>query len=326
MTSVHTDRPPLTRVPLSDAELPPLADPPPYPGHDVVAAGQLVHVRETPGPDGATPACYVHGLGGSSTNWTELAHQLAGHAPGFALDLPGFGRTRPPEHRDLSLTAQADVVVDTIRTCARGPVHLVGNSMGGAIALLVAEAHPELVRTLTLISPAVPDLRLDLKRVADPRLLLAYLPWVGRPARRSLAALTPQQQARQLLELCFADPDRASAARLALALDEFAERAAMPWAGAVMNAAFLGLLRSWLAPRGKSLWTIASRIQAPALVVWGDSDRLVTVRRGPRTARTLPHGRLLVLPRTGHVAMMERPVTVARAVLGLWSAAARDEW
>jgi pimeloyl-ACP methyl ester carboxylesterase len=100
----------------------------------------------------------------------------------------------------------------------------------------------------------------------------------------------------------------------------------MPWAGPALNHAFVELLRTWLVPRGRSLWTIAGRIQAPALVVWGDSDRLVTVRRAPRTARTLPHGRLLVLPRTGHVAMMERPVTVARAVLGLWAAAGRGEW
>jgi len=52
--------------------------------------------------------------------------------------------------------------------------------------------------------------------------------------------------------------------------------------------------------------------------VWGAQDRLVTVRKALRTARSLPRGRLLVLPRTGHVAQMERPVTVARAVLGMW--------
>jgi pimeloyl-ACP methyl ester carboxylesterase len=49
-------------------------------------------------------------------------------------------------------------------------VHLVGNSFGGAVALTVAARRPELVRTLTLVSPAMPDLRPDPRRVSDPRL------------------------------------------------------------------------------------------------------------------------------------------------------------
>jgi pimeloyl-ACP methyl ester carboxylesterase len=60
--------------------------------------------------------------------------------------------------------------------------------------------------------------------------------------------------------------------------------------------------------------------------VWGAKDRLVTVRKSPRTAQLLQHGRLLVLPNTGHVAQMERPATVARAVLGMWEYAADGRW
>jgi pimeloyl-ACP methyl ester carboxylesterase len=68
------------------------------------------------------------------------------------------------------------------------------------------------------------------------------------------------------------------------------------------------------------------KITAPTLVVWGAQDKLVTVRKAPRTARLLPRGRLLVLPRTGHVAQIERPETVARAVLGMWETVAEDRW
>ena len=74
----------------------------------------------------------------------------------------------------------------------------------------------------------------------------------------------------------------------------------------------------------RSLWSIVPKLTMPTLVVWGTEDKLVTVRKAPRLARALPHGRLLVLPRTGHVAQMERPVTVARAVLGMWEAG--DSW
>jgi pimeloyl-ACP methyl ester carboxylesterase len=67
-------------------------------------------------------------------------------------------------------------------------------------------------------------------------------------------------------------------------------------------------------------------VTVPTLVVWGTEDKLVSVRKAPRTARLLPKARLLVLPRTGHVAQMERPVTVARAVLGMWERAEADSW
>ena len=74
------------------------------------------------------------------------------------------------------------------------------------------------------------------------------------------------------------------------------------------------------------MWTLAPRITAPTLVVWGTDDKLVTVRKAPRTAQLIPRARLLVLPRTGHVAQMERPGTVARAVLGMWERADTDDW
>ena len=74
------------------------------------------------------------------------------------------------------------------------------------------------------------------------------------------------------------------------------------------------------------MWLLPPKITAPTLVVWGTEDRLVSVRKAPRVARVVPRGRLLVLPRTGHVAQMERPVSVARAVAGMWEAVERRAW
>jgi pimeloyl-ACP methyl ester carboxylesterase len=69
---------------------------------------------------------------------------------------------------------------------------------------------------------------------------------------------------------------------------------------------------------------IAGRVQAPTLVVWGDHDRLVSPHLAARTAATIPRARLLMLPGVGHVAQIEAPATVARAVAGLWETA--DVW
>jgi pimeloyl-ACP methyl ester carboxylesterase len=75
---------------------------------------------------------------------------------------------------------------------------------------------------------------------------------------------------------------------------------------------------------GASLWAVAARVQAPTLVVWGDRDRLVSPRLAARTAATIPRGRLLMLPGVGHVAQIESPLTVARAVAALWESG--EDW
>ncbi|MFI9011265.1 alpha/beta fold hydrolase [Actinosynnema sp. NPDC053489] len=316
----------ITHVPLSAAPLPPLdSTTEPWPGDYVEVGGHRVHVRRTPGPTDAK-AVYVHGLGGSSTNWTDLAAQLRERVEGHALDLPGFGRSEPVDGYDFRMATHARVVTEYVESLGAGPVHLFGNSMGGAITLMVASSRPDLVRTLTLVSPAVPDLRLSLRRVSDRRLPLAFLPVVGARVREQLAAVTPRERAHQMLRLCFADPDSVPADRIEQSEREYGERSAQAWAVNALSASTIDLIRTWLVPRSKSMWLLPPRIAAPTLVVWGTEDRLVSVRKAPRVARLIPRGRLLVLPRTGHVAQMERPVSVARAVVGMWEAVEREQW
>jgi pimeloyl-ACP methyl ester carboxylesterase len=326
--STSTDaRPPVTFVPMSDAVLPAVdMSIAPWPGEDRTSGGVKLHVRVTPGPDGAPTAVYVHGLGGSATNWTDLASQLSGFVPGLSLDLPGFGRSEPPGEFDYSIPAHADAVARFIRGLDVGPVHLFGNSMGGAISMNLAADHPDLVRTLTLVSPAVPDLRPFTSRLSDPRLIVAYLPLIGATVRRRIAAEPYDTRVFRLMKLVYAEFDKVPESRRRQAAEELAERERLVWANPALARSTVGLFRSWLVPRARSMWTLAPRIKAPTLVVWGADDRLVTVRKAPRTARLIPRARLLVLPRTGHVAQMERPGTVARAVLGMWEQVEAGNW
>ncbi|WP_410675181.1 alpha/beta fold hydrolase [Amycolatopsis sp. cmx-4-68] len=320
-----TTRAPLTHVPLSTRELPSLDPlPPPWPATFEEVGTARLHVRRTPGPDGVR-AVYVHGLGGSSTNWTDLAALLAPVAAGTAPDLPGFGRSEPEKGFDFSLPAYAEVVARHIEDVG-APVHLMGNSMGGAIALLVAERRPELVKTLTLISPAVPDRRPDPRRLSDPRMAFAYLPLVGARVRAQLAALGPRERAAQVIKLCFADPSRFPESRLDELAEEHGARAGFAWAAPAMARSTFAIFRAWSTLGKASLWSAAPRVKAPTLVVWGRDDRVISVRRAVRTAKALPNARLLVLPRTGHVAQMERPVVVAKAVLGMWEHVEAGAW
>ncbi|WP_158885613.1 alpha/beta fold hydrolase [Amycolatopsis anabasis] len=320
------DRPPITHVPFSATPLPPLDEhAPPWPGGVEEVGGVRLHVRRTPGNTEAT-AVYVHGLGGSSTNWTDLAAQLAPFAQGVAVDLPGFGFSEPADGFDFSLDAHAEILGRFVTGLEAGPVHLVGNSMGGAVALLLAARRPELVRTLTLVSPAMPDRRPDPRRLSDPRMMLAYLPVVGRRVRRQLAALGPRERASQVIRLCFAEPDAFPEHRLAELAEEAQARAGLAWATPALARSTFGIFRTWFTGGDGSLWSVAPKASMPSLVVWGTQDRVISVRRAARTASLLPRGRLLVLPRTGHVAQMERPVTVAKAVLGMWERSATRRW
>ncbi len=83
-------------------------------------------------------------------------------------------------------------------------MHLFGNSLGGAVSTRVAADRSDLVRTLTLVSPALPNLRP--KRGTDARLPLLLLPGVRAMASRQLARQSPEPRARVVLALCFADP------------------------------------------------------------------------------------------------------------------------
>ncbi|PRX44209.1 pimeloyl-ACP methyl ester carboxylesterase [Prauserella shujinwangii] len=319
-------RAPLTHVPFTHRSLPPLDQTrAPWTGAVETVGDVTLHVRRTPGADEET-VVYVHGLGGSSTNWTDLAAQLSPFAGGVAVDLPGFGFSEPEPDFDFSLAAHARVLGEFVAGLGEGPVHVIGNSMGGAVALLHAAQRPELVRTLTLISPAMPDRRLDPRRLSDPRMALAYLPLLGKPVRRKLAALPPEERAEQVIRLCYADPDAFPGHRLAELAEEHGARAALSWSNRAMAQSTLEIFRTWFCIGQRSLWSVAPTVEVPTLVVWGSQDKVISVRRAPRTASRLPRARLLVLPRTGHVAQMERPVTVAKAVLGMWEAVEAGTW
>src|SRR5256885_1302231 len=113
--SIYTGLSPLTRVPLSDVPLPPV-DPAmrSWPGEEVEAGGVRLHVRRTPGSAEAT-AVYVHGLNGSASNWTDLAHLLSGQVNGIAVDLPGFGRSKPADGFEYSPPANAELLAAFLR-------------------------------------------------------------------------------------------------------------------------------------------------------------------------------------------------------------------
>jgi pimeloyl-ACP methyl ester carboxylesterase len=314
-------RPPSRNAPtarLADTGLAPLDDSVHiWPGEEVKVGGNRLNVRVTPG-DGTEPAVFVHGLGGSAHNWTDFAGVLRNRLAIHSIDLPGHGRSGPAPRNRYTPDLHADAVIGYIEQRIGEPVHLAGNSMGGAISILIAAKRPDLVRTLTLVSPAVPDNRIRIYPLKnDPRLMLLMLPVVGEWAvKRFNVKFAPEVRVAGTIALCFADKTRYPRARRDEAVAETRARLDMPWAEAAVLRSMRGLALSQIL-RGRSGWATMRRITAPTLVVWGDKDKLVAPDLAAYVAAAIPNASLLVFSDIGHTAMMEDPVRTARAMVGL---------
>lgn len=301
-----------------DGELPYGDLPSPWPARRVLIDGEMLHVRDTSGTTGeAEPAVYVHGLGGSSQNFTDLAGLLADRFDGQAVDLPGFGYSDPS--RGYSIKAFADKLIQYLDQDGRGPVHLVGNSLGGSISVRVAALRPDLIRTLTLISPAMPFLN-PRRSAHGPFLPVLAMPYADRLFARGMARLTVEEMAQEVLAACFGDTTKVDPQRRAEAIEEIRLRYTVAHYPRVYLATLRGLVGSFVRaylPGANSQWRLAARIQAPTLVIGGLTDRLVDPRVPSQVARIVPDARLLLLPGVGHVAQMEIPRVVARGIVGM---------
>jgi pimeloyl-ACP methyl ester carboxylesterase len=261
-------------------------------------------------------------MSGAATNWTDFMGELADDFACAAVDLPGSGFSPPPPTpAGYSIDALAETVTRVIEEHLTGPVHLVGNSMGGAVSVKVAADRPDLVRTLTLISPALPDLLLHTSVAQFP---LLALPKLGAMTLRRVGLLAPEHRVAAVTSNCFYDPSTLHPDRFALEVAELRRRDQLGYAEEVLAGAARALTREYLRPRHRSLWRAAERIHLPVLAVYGSHDRLVHPRGAARAARAFGNSRVVVLPRTGHVAQMEHPSVVAGLFREMVDSAARE--
>ncbi|MFJ3303072.1 alpha/beta fold hydrolase [Streptomyces sp. NPDC086549] len=273
--------------------------------------GVTLSIRSRPpARAGLPPALYVHGLGGSSQNWSSLMERLDGVVDSEAVDLPGFGDSPPPDDGDYSVTGHARAVIRYLDASGRGPVHLLGNSLGGAVATRVSAVRPDLVRTLTLVSPALPELRVQ--RTAVPTALLGA-PGAAALFTRVTKEWTVEQRVRGVLGLCYGDPARVTPEAFGHAVEELERRLQLPYFWDAMTRSARGLVNAYTLGGQHGLWRQAERVLAPTLLIYGGRDQLVGYRMAQRAARSFCDSRLLTLPDAGHVAMMEYPEAVAEA-------------
>ncbi|MET8698043.1 alpha/beta hydrolase [Kitasatospora sp. NPDC004723] len=278
--------------------------------HQPLAAAYAPGIR----PDAET-AVLLHGLGGWTHNWAALVERLRPSVHCLALDLPGFGRSAPPPDGLVTVRGQALAVAGHLDRTGHRRVHLVGNSLGALTALHLAAHRPELVATLTLISPVLPAL----PPPPALRISLLGLPGASRLHARLLSARGPERDLDDLYRLIYADPSRVGAAQRATESRERLRRAALPHTRDMLAEGVRAVVRTHLRPGAASPWRQAARVTAPTLLVYGRDDRLVPFRTATRAYAAFRDARLLALPGVGHVAMQECPDAVATAFRGLLS-------
>jgi pimeloyl-ACP methyl ester carboxylesterase len=285
-----------------------------WPGRTVsLAAGEQVYVAETPQPipnRGKELVLCVHGMSGAATNWTDYMAELAPDFACAAVDLPGSGFSPPPAaKRGYSITALAGTVIRLIEALGAGPVHLAGNSMGGAVSIRVAASRPDLLRTLTLVSPVLPDLRVRRELLQFP---VAGLPVVGERVMRRTQLVPAENRVAGVLATCYHNPAVMHPDRFWRDVAELKRRDELDYSATTLSRAARTIVAETLRPRRYSLWRAAERITVPALVTFGSHDRLVNPRLAVPARRAFRDATVIVLPETGHVAQMERPQLVAR--------------
>src|SRR3954447_12156870 len=238
----------------------------------------------------------LHGLGGTKASFFDTAAALSRRYTVHALDLPGFGGSSKPSVAPYGAPFAAKAVIGTMDALGIERAHLVGNSMGGRVAIEVGLQRPDRVGGIALLSPAVAFVRRDWH-------------WLVRVLRPEFGVL-PHSLGRKRIEAqfwaLFADRDLVDPSVADIVVDEFERIYRNPGA----RLAFLASARAIYleAPFGrKGFYPRLAGLRPPALFVWCSHDRLIPERFRPHVERWLPDAEQVVLQGCGHVPQVERP-------------------
>jgi pimeloyl-ACP methyl ester carboxylesterase len=237
----------------------------------------------------------VHGLGANKTSFFETVAALTPDYTVHAIDLPGFGSSSKPARAPYDARWFASAVGSYMDAHGIEAAHLVGNSMGGRIALEVAFTEPNRVLTLSLLAPALAWRR---RRELVPlvKLLRPELASIPHPLRTA----TVRAQFWGL----FARPERLDPAAADIAADEFCRT----YRSRAARVAFFAAARNIYLdePHGHDgFWSRLAELRPPALFVWGERDKLVPAGFARHVTEALPGARQEVLEDCGHVPQVE---------------------
>jgi pimeloyl-ACP methyl ester carboxylesterase len=247
--------------------------------------------------DGHEEVVLIHGLGSHKTSFFETVSALAPDHTVHAIDLPGFGSSSKPLLAPYDAAWFARAVVRFLDAQGIKRAHLVGNSLGGRVALEVGLAAPERVRSLSLLCPSLAWRR---RREFVPLVKLL------RPELAAIPHTFGTAVVRRQFWSMFSRPERIHPSAADVAVEEFLRTYRSGAARiAFHSAARHAYLEEPLGPNG--FWPRLPGLKPPAMFVWGDEDPLVPFAFCQHVAQALPNARQVVLEQCGHVPQVELP-------------------
>lgn len=252
--------------------------------HERRLAGIRAHYYFMPARgEGRLPVLLLHGIADRAQTWSFVMPRLTAIGPIYALDLAGFGLSGfPPGQRYATIDQQVALVQAMIREVIGQPTLIVGNSMGGWIAVRVALASPELVAGLVLLAPGGAILRG--RESWEP-----FLQTIELPDGRTVRKVLHQMYGRPPLPLYLAGEGlraifrRDPVTQFVASLDEHA----------LLHEDDLRALR------------------VPVAMIWGEADYFIPRESRDFFCANLPKARVLRLPKCGHMPQQQRPREVA---------------
>lgn len=235
---------------------------------------------------GPTPILMIHGFGGDLLSWQLNQPELAADRAVFALDLPGHGGASKTLPGGGSLAALAGAVRGAMAALGIGRAHLVGHSLGGALALQLAGDAPAQVASVTLVCSAG----------LGPEVNADYI--------EGFIAADRRREMKATVAALFADPSLVSRDMVDDLLKYKRLDGVLPALRAIADAAFAG---------GRQTALFADRLATlpmPVQAIWGEADRIIPAAH----AGAVPEGRRHVLAEAGHMVHMERPAEVNRLI------------
>jgi pimeloyl-ACP methyl ester carboxylesterase len=238
----------------------------------------------------------IHGMAGSITTWRQVMPGLAQSFTVIAPDLLGHGRSDKPLG-DYSLGAFASTLRDVLVALGHERATIVGQSLGGGVAMQFSYQYPERTERLVLVGSG------GLGREVNS--LLRYLSLPGSEAVLRLACAAPVRRAIESIA--------GGAARLGLRPAPVVAELWRSYASLADDAArraFLLTLRAVVDPRGQAV-SASNRLhlaaQVPTLIVWGDADPIIPVDHAHTAHASIPGSRLEIFEGVGHYPHCEAP-------------------
>lgn len=265
------------------------------PGRLIDIDGYRVHyVEEGAATSGGRPTLVlIHGFGGHTFSYRHIIHDLAADYRCIAVDLKGYGYSERRADAGLSHTDQVAMLARLLDRLGVDRAALVGHSMGGAVVQRFAAAHPDRVEALVLAAAVTGDEHAGRRPLSAPVLLRPVLPILAGVA------------ARGILRSSFYDPSRLTA--------EIREEYVRP---VRIKGSMDGLLAMMRDSSERDGPIDRSRITAPVLLLYGANDKIVPLTTARTLQQAIPHARLHVVDRAGHLLLEERPDECISAIRG----------